>query len=473
MLTENENINELFNFNRSITKPVAIIGGGIAGLTAANFLKQKNIPFILFEAGNKIAGLAMSFKDKDGFSNDFGAHFITNRLAKAIGLEKECKTVKYYGESVWINDKSYSYPFGLMAIPRMSFSFLKSGLKRNKNKTPPGSIAELFRTKYGESLANEIALPLIEAWSGAPSEQLSAAIADSLPKSILKTIYLKIASKITGRAVGCGYNREKPELPSVWHVYPNGGVARLCTKLAEDLDDSIRLQSPVKEIIVKNEKAVAVTVKDEQIDVSAVISTAPANILSKMVNGTDAFERIADFRFRPMLFVNMRFNKRNILPDTVLWLPEHQFPFFRLTEVTRSMPWLAPEGKSIITADIGCEKDDEFWNMDEEKLVTLCLKKMTAIFPHAETQFLKATVLRTPYAYPIFLNEYEAERRQFENSTKIENLLSIGRNGEFAHRFMEDIYWRTREKVESLIKKMSFNERNRFYSVSTANELAK
>jgi protoporphyrinogen oxidase len=204
-----------------------------------------------------------------------------------------------------------------------------------------------------------------------------------------------------------------------------------------------------------------------------VISTAPANILSKIVNGTDAFERIGNFRFRPMLFVNMRFDERRVLPDTVLWFPEHKFPFFRLTEVTRSMPWLAPEGKSIITADIGCEKNDELWNMDQEKLISLCVEKLSTVFPNSKNRFLKATVLRTPYAYPIFLNEYEAERQQFEESTKIENLLSIGRNGEFAHRFMEDIYWRTRDKVENLIQKMSINGRNGFYSVLNSQELAK
>jgi protoporphyrinogen oxidase len=39
------------------------------------------VPFVLYEAGKKIAGLATSFKDAEGFSYDFGAHFITNRLA--------------------------------------------------------------------------------------------------------------------------------------------------------------------------------------------------------------------------------------------------------------------------------------------------------------------------------------------------------------------------------------------------------
>lgn len=433
-------------------KPIAILGAGLAGLTAANFLKQQNVPFILFEAGNKIAGLAASFKDKDGFSHDFGAHFVTNRLANAIGVGSECLLVKYYGETIWYKGKSYSYPFGLMKISRLSLSFIKTKFKSIANHRSPNSAEEWFTNRYGYSFAHEIALPLIEAWSGVPSGKLSRAVGDSLPDSIVKTIYLKTASFLTGRAVSCGYNREMPEKPSVWHVYPKGGVSTLCSKLAEGIEDSIKLQSPVEEILVENEKVVAVRVNGEVHEVSAVISTAPANILGKLVKGTNVLQETTRFRFRPMVFVNMRFMGRDLLPDTVLWFPEKQFPFFRLTEVTRSMPWLAPEGKSIITFDIGCQKDDEFWTMDEEKLSALCLEHIKAVIPDAKQRFLGCTVLRTPIAYPVFLNEYEKERQAFERSTNIENLLSIGRNGEFSHRFMEDVYWRTRKKVKQLIE---------------------
>jgi oxygen-dependent protoporphyrinogen oxidase len=433
-------------------KPIAIIGAGLAGLTAANFLMRNHVPFVLYEASKKIGGLAASFKDLEGFSYDFGAHFITNRLAEAIGVSSECRLVKHYGEAVWLKGKTYSYPFGLIRIPRMSLSWVVGQVKSLTNEHEPNSAAEWFRRRYGSALAGEIALPLLESWSGAPAESLSSAVGEGLfGGSIAKTLYLKTAGKLTGRAVACGYNKEKPETPDVWHVYPNEGVSTLCVKLAEGLEDSIKLESPVSDILVENEKVVAVCIKGEIQKVSAVISTAPVNILAELVKGTTALQATANFRYRPMVFINMRFEGRGLLPDTVMWFPEKEFPFFRLTEATVSMPWLAPEGKTIITVDIGCQEDDEIWAMDEQKLAELCLQHLTAIIPDAKERFLGSNILRTPIAYPVFLNEYEQARKNFEQSTNIENLLSVGRNGEFSHMFMEDIYWRTQKKVSDLI----------------------
>jgi protoporphyrinogen oxidase len=431
-------------------KPIAIIGAGLAGLTAANFLHRQNMPFVLFEAGKKIAGLATSFKDEEGFSYDFGAHFVTNRLAAMIGVSGDCKPVKHYSETVLLNGKTYSYPFGLMKIPRMTLSGMKSQIVSNgKEKTAQN----WFRSRYGKVLADEVALPLIEAWSGAKAEELSSSVGESLPGSIAKTIYLKIAGKVLKRAVCIGYSRELPESANVWHVYPNEGVHTLCEKLAENLQDKIKLESPVDEIIVENEKVVAVRVKGKIHPVSAVISTAPVHILAKLVKGTDKLQKFSKFRYRPMTFVNMRFEGRGLLPDVVLWLTEAKYPFFRLTEATLSMPWLAPEGKTIITVDIGCEKDDEFWTMDGDKLGEFCLEHLSTIIPNAKEKYLGCHVLRTPISYPVFLQEYEAERQEFERGTGIENLLSVGRNGEFSHIFMEDVYWRTLQKTRQLISR--------------------
>ncbi len=433
-----------------IKKPVVIIGAGLAGLTAANYLRRKNIPVLLYEAGNKIAGLAQSFHDADGFTYDFGAHFITNRLAKAVGIENKCRTVRHYAETVWLGGKSYSHPFGLMQIPRMTMSGISSKLKSFRTGQSPESAAEWFRNAYGAALADEVAIPLTEAWSGVKAENLSPAVGDGISGGIAHTLWLKLASRLTRRAVTCGYSRELPEKMSVYHVYPEGGIGTLCSKLAESLGDVIKLDSSVEAVLVENEKVAGVRVNGKTQEASAVISTAPVHVLGKIVEGTKTLSHLTKFRYRPMIFVNLRLDGRKLLPDVVTWTPENEFPFFRLTETPLSMPWLTPDGKTLITVDIGCEKDDEFWRMDDEQLGEFCVENLQPIIPDVKRRYQGCRVLRTPIAYPIFLRDYETERQKFAEGTEIENLHSIGRNGEFMHIFMEDVHHRTLKKMERL-----------------------
>lgn len=433
-------------------KPVAVIGAGLAGLTAARYLRQQGIPILLFEAGKKISGLAQSFHDDEGFTYDFGAHFITNRLAAAIGVGSECRDVRHYGETVILGGRSYSYPFGLMKVPRLTASGIMTRTSNMIKGRKPESAADWFRSKYGKALADEVAIPLTEAWSGASASDLAPSVGESIPGSIGHTLMLKLASRLTRRAVACGYSREMPEAPHVWHVYPNDGVSLLCRQLAASIEDAIQLESPVEKIFVDDGKAVGVRASGREHEVSAVVSTAPCHILPKLVSGTDVLKPLARFRYRPMVFVNMRFQGRGLLPDVVAWTPEEQFPFFRLTEASLSMPWLAPAGKTLITVDIGCEVGDSVWNMADEALGEFCLSHLTEVINDARSRYMGCRVLRTPIAYPVFLKEYEHDRLRFEHSTGVENLYSIGRNGEFAHIFMEDVYWRTLRKMRRLVQ---------------------
>jgi protoporphyrinogen oxidase len=438
-------------------KSVAIVGGGLSGLTAARFLRQNGIPFILFEAGPKLAGLSTTVTDPEGFSYDVGAHFITNRLAEAIGVGPNCRTVRHYAETVVLQGRAYGYPFGLMRVPRFLSSAFTTRVASLTNGKKLESAADWFRAKYGAALANEVAIPLTEAWSGVSASELASSVGDSIPGSIAHTLMLKLASRITRRAVACGYSREMPETPRVWHVYPEGGVSLLCEHLAADITDAIQLESPVEKILVENGRAASVRVNGKEYEVSAVVSTAPRHILANLVEGTDALRPFARFRYRPMIFVNLRLNGRGLLPDVVTWTPEKEFPFFRLTETPLSMPWLAPEGKTLITVDIGCEVGDEMWKMDEEHLAELCLAHMGSLVPDVRHRYLGCRVLRTPIAYPVFLKEYEDERVRFEAGTGLEGLYSIGRNGEFAHIFMEDVYWRTLKRMRQLVTSFSLS----------------
>ena len=95
---------------------------------------------------------------------------------------------------------------------------------------------------------------------------------------------------------------------------------------------------------------------------------------------------------------------------------------------------------------------DEFWQMDDEALGELCVETLKPIIPGVRERYEGCRVLKTPIAYPVFLREYEAERRRFAEGTGVENLYSVGRNGEFMHIFMEDVHHRTEKKMRELAR---------------------
>lgn len=429
---------------------VAVVGAGLAGLVAARELRRHGVEVAVFEAGPRVAGLAASHRDEDGFSYDTGAHFVTNRLAAALGVGAQCRDVHRYGESVFLDGKVLGYPFGLLRVPRFVASAAAGRLRRRR--AAPVTAAEQFAAEYGARLAEEVAGPLLEAWSGAPADRLSAAVADKLPSGLARTVALELSPLVTRRATAVGYCRTQPERVNVWHVYPEAGVATLCQRVADDLGDVVRLRSPVERILVEGGRVTGVRVGGEDWPADGVVSTAPVHVLPKLVEGTDRLDHLAEFRYRPMVFVNLRFEGRPLLPDVVMWVPQREHPFFRLTEAPLSMPWLAPEGKTLVTADIGAEVGDDHWTMDEDELGRLCVEHVEALVPGAASRYLGCRVVRTPLAYPVFLLDHEAERQAFERSSGVDGLLSVGRNGEFAHILMEDVYWRTRRRIAAWVE---------------------
>jgi protoporphyrinogen oxidase len=313
------------------------------------------------------------------------------------------------------------------------------------------SAADWYRASYGDRMAEEIAIPLVEAWSGVSADRLSSAvIPPHVDRGIWNVLWLKMSGWASKRAVANGYSREKPESAHVWHVYPKGGVVELCQRLAVGLEDRIAVESRVEAILVEDGRVRAIQVNGGALEVSAVISTAPLHVLPRLVRGTDALQPLGALRYRPLVLASLRFRGRPLLPAVTTWVPERRHPFFRLTEVPQAVPFLAPEGMTLINADIGCETDSDHYKMADEAIGELCVEHLAEMFPGARARYDGCRVVRTPIGYPVYLREYEDLRLSLEAGMPVEGLYSVGRNGEFAHILMEDIYWRTLERMRKL-----------------------
>jgi protoporphyrinogen oxidase len=428
---------------------VGIVGAGFAGLVAAGELRRRGVDVVVFESAPQVGGLATSFKDDDGFSYDFGAHFITNRLAEALGIADECRTVKKHGEAVFVGGRTHWYPYGLATNQRFARSAVRARIARGRGT--PATAGELFRSEYGEILTSEVIDPLIRGWSGESSDDLAPATVSKIQGGLIETAWLVAAARVTRRAVAIGYSGEKPQSARVWHVYPENGLGTVIDKLMSETGDSVRVGSPVESVTVEQGRVTSIRSQGQERPVDAVFSTAPVNVLPKLVRGDESLSYLSRFRYRPMVFVNLRLEGQDLLATATNWFPEPDTPFFRVSEATVSMPWLTPAGKTILTADYGCALGDEIWTMSEDDLAELTLKGLERHIPDIRARYLGVTVLRTPVAYPVFLTEYEEDRQRFTAGTGIEGLYSIGRNGEFAHILLEDVYWRTLRAVDGFI----------------------
>ena len=428
------------------TSPVVVIGGGIAGLLTAHELGRHGVDANVYEAGPRIAGMAASHTDPDGFSYDVGAHFVTNRFVAALGMDGACRTLPRYGEVVHLGHGKYPhYPTGLLGVPRYVTSAARErvhGPRRDMSVA-----ADRFRHDYGPRLAEEVALPLLEAWSGLPADHLSASVIDKIPTGLLRTIWLRAAQRITRRAVMIGYCKEEPSATGVYHVYPAGGVAAICEHVASGLAHPVQLGQPAERIYVEHDRVVGARIGGRDIDTGTVVSTLPINRLPQLIDGSDRLDRFRRFQFRGLVLVNLKLEGRGLLPEVVVWTP-HGFPYFRVTETPLSMPWIAPDGKTMILCELGAQPGDDVWTLTDDEAIERCVSTLDPLIPDVRSRTIGASVLRQPLGYPVFALDYEPDRAALATEgTGVTGLHSVGRNGEFDHILMEDIFWRIRRRA--------------------------
>ena len=83
---------------------------------------------------------------------------------------------------------------------------------------------------------------------------------------------------------------------------------------------------------------------------------------------------------------------------------------------------------------------------DVERIATLARLELTS-----EEVALFAAQLTAILAYADQVQQVDTSGVSTDSpSTGVDRLLSIGRNGEFAHILMEDVYWRTVRRARSL-----------------------
>ncbi len=272
---------------------VVIIGGGIAGLTAAYDLHQAGWAVTVHEAdrqwGGKIRTSPVGDRPVDAGPDAFLARVDHgHELCRELGLDGELTSpVAPVPAYVHADDRLHELPAGTMlGVPtdldqlRHSALISPAGIERAAADLelaptpvrPDPSVGAVCRERLGDELTDLLIDPLIGAINASDIDHLSLNAAAPQLAAALRTDSSLIRGMAairasTGAAIG-SRDADKP----VFYGLP-GGIARIIDRLVEELAGAeLRLGSPVTDL-------------DRFADADAIILAVPAFVASDLIGG--------------------------------------------------------------------------------------------------------------------------------------------------------------------------------------------
>ncbi|MBN2168348.1 MAG: FAD-dependent oxidoreductase [Actinobacteria bacterium] len=369
---------------------VVVVGAGAAGLAATHLLKKNGIDVMVLESKGVAGGRARSF-EKDGFTFDTGAQFsekqwpLTRNIAEDMGMGSDLIPFTFK-IAIWRNGKPHpvyataniieqlkslpetmmfrgipltAYPqvarFGLSVLPRVL------GLK-------PGDLACEQLIDLGDTSAADFAL-----------QHGGEKVLDYLVCTMLGLLTLGEPEEITichmialmGAAHGI-------------RIFKHG-MGSLTAALYERYKDSIRLSTPVEEIVVDNKKVKGVKTKDGIIEADHVICATTAGVARKILPD------LPDTIRKPLETVKYSSTthflfalEKKLLGEKWLGfvIPRSAGSFLPgIGDSGCKSPYFAPEGAELLQTFTYGRHDAELSKLPVEELKTKVIKEVQKYLP--------------------------------------------------------------------------------------------
>jgi protoporphyrinogen oxidase len=417
--------------HRGRTPRVLVIGAGVAGLSAAAALRRAGVRVEVFEAEARIGGLCRSV-EVGGVQLELGPHFVQRSLLATAGALPGARHFRSE-EGIYYRGRVRAFPFGLLREPRLVASVGRAYAGGLLGRPRPRSVAEHLRAGFGPGFARAIPEPLLEKWTGEPAHRLAPEMAGRLDPPELSILLRHVLVLLTGRS------RQLERDGGDYWMSPAGGAAAVCEALAQGAGLTPRTGTPVTALHVAGGRVTGLAAGDREWPADAVIATIGRDQLRALLRPAGALA-LAPLRTRAALFVAARVERARVTDRDWIWFPEGQWPFYRVSEPTRSRRDVAPPGTSVLQAEVACDLGDATWRASDAELGARVLPRLAAALALDRSELRPLAVQRAPRAYPVLL---EAERAHWERDpwrTAAPNLVLAGRLGEHRHALMHDAY---------------------------------
>ena len=140
--------------------------------------------------------------------------------------------------------------------------------------------------------------------------------------------------------------------------------------------------------------------------------------------------------FRNVITVNVMLKKRQVTPDTWLYVHDRNILFGRFHEPKNWSAAMVPGDEyTSLVVEYFCSFGDSIWNMTEEQLVEQTVKHLVEDLKFiTPDEVIGGFTVRAPRAYPSYVIGYEKHLEKVKDFVySLENIQIIGRYGTFRY----------------------------------------
>ncbi|MCP8968220.1 protoporphyrinogen oxidase [Ectobacillus ponti] len=407
---------------------VVIIGGGIAGLTAAYYLqktvREQQLPIetLLIEASGKLGGKVQTVQ-RDGFVIERGPDSFLERKASAARLVREVglgdelvnnATGKSY---VLVNNRLHGIPEGSnMGIPTKVAPFVTSGLfsplgklragfdfimPRSKQQ-PDQSLGQFFRRRLGNEVVENLIEPLLSGIYAGDIDQMS--LMATFPQ------FYQVEQK--HRSIVLGMRTLSPKAPKPVSPGPKKGIfltlktglQSLVEAVEARLEPNTVLKSTRVEKVARHAQGYKLLLSNgKELAADAIIVAAPHRTLPGMFAQHREFQFFRHIPSTSVANVALAFDesaiKRDIEGTGFVVSRNSDFVITACTWTHKKWPHTTPKGKVLLRCYVGRPGYEEIVEAPDEQIIGAVLQDLKKTMDiHAEPDF--AVVSRWKDAMP-------------------------------------------------------------------------
>ncbi len=403
---------------------IAIIGGGISGLSAAHRLMELSaenktrLEVLLFEGRNRLGGVISTRRADDFLIEEGPDSFITTKpwavdLSKRLGLEQELIPTNEENRRTYVvkRGRLVHVPDGfLMLAPTRLLSFLQSPLFtwRGKLRTAletvlPGrsgqsdeSLASFVTRRFGREVLDVVAQPLVSGIYTADPQTLS--LKATFPQ------FLEMEQKygsVIRALIGEKNKRKSPTSGESGARYSlflsfKSGMETLTEKLGSGLPGkSLKLGTSIKRLEPLKNGWALITGDGKMIDSDGVIIALASNRAYKLLEGFDGrlAKELSQIRYESSVVINLGYNFKDIshsLDGFGFVVPAvERRPILACSFSSLKFEGRAPKDRVLLRCFIGGATNPEIYERDDPWLMKTAHEEMCELLGVSDKPVLK------------------------------------------------------------------------------------